>query len=51
MKMVPFYSLDGVLIGHVDREILDWYFHLADAESQEAMRRLSQAAELRKQAE
>jgi len=32
-------------IGHVDREILDWYFHLADRESQEAMRRLSDAAE------
>jgi len=32
-------------IGHVDREILDWYFHLADAQSQEAMRQLSDAAE------
>lgn len=31
-------------IGHVDREILDWYFHLADQQSQEAMRRLSDAA-------
>lgn len=31
-------------IGHVDREILDWYFHLADPESQEAMKRLSDAA-------
>jgi site-specific recombinase XerD len=31
-------------IGHVDREILDWYFHLADAHSQEAMRKLSEAA-------
>lgn len=29
-------------IGHVDREILDWYFHLADAESHQAMQRLSQ---------
>ena len=31
-------------IGHVDREILDWYFHLADSQSQEAMKRLSDAA-------
>ena len=30
-------------IGHVDREILDWYFHLADEQSQAAMRRLSQS--------
>jgi len=35
-------------IGHVDRQILDWYFHLADAQSQEAMRRLSEAAERNK---
>lgn len=28
-------------VGHVDREILDWYFHLADDESQEAMERLN----------
>jgi hypothetical protein len=31
-------------IGHVDREIPDWYFHLADSQSQEAMKRLSDAA-------
>ncbi len=31
-------------IGHVDREILDWYFHLADEQSQAAMRRLSRSA-------
>lgn len=31
-------------IGHVDREVLDWYYHLADRESQEAMKRLSDAA-------
>jgi len=31
-------------IGHVDREILDWYFHLADEQSQAAMRRLSGSA-------
>jgi integrase/recombinase XerD len=31
-------------IGHVDREILDWYFHLADPQSQEAMKRLSDAS-------
>lgn len=35
-------------IGHVDREILDWYFHLADPQSQEAMRRLSEAADRKK---
>jgi site-specific recombinase XerD len=28
-------------IGHVDRQILDWYFHLADEQSQAAMKRLS----------
>ncbi len=32
-------------IGHVDREILDWYFHLADSQSHAAMKRLSEAAE------
>ncbi len=32
-------------IGHVDREILDWYFHLADSQSAKAMKRLSDAAE------
>jgi integrase len=32
-------------IGHVDRQILDWYFHLADDQSQAAMKRLSEAAE------
>jgi integrase len=31
-------------IGHVDREVLDWYFHLADPQSQAAMKRLSDAA-------
>lgn len=31
-------------IGHVDREVLDWYYHLADPESQAAMKRLSDAA-------
>lgn len=30
-------------VGHVDRQILDWYFHLADAQSHEEMQRLSQA--------
>jgi len=30
-------------IGHVSRETLDWYFHLADAQSHAAMQRLSQA--------
>lgn len=37
-------------IGHVDREILDWYFHLADRESHAAMQRLSQAAQQEKKA-
>lgn len=32
-------------IGHVDRDVLDWYFHLADSASQAAMDRLSRAAE------
>jgi hypothetical protein len=31
-------------IGHVDPQILDWYFHLADVQSQGAMKRLSEAA-------
>ena len=31
-------------IGHVDREVLDWYYHLADPEPQAAMKRLSDAA-------
>lgn len=31
-------------VGHVDREILDWYFHLADEQSQAAMQRLSRSA-------
>jgi site-specific recombinase XerD len=35
-------------IGHVDREILDWYFHLADAQSQQAMKRLTDAADRNK---
>ena len=30
-------------IRHVDREILDWYFHLVDPQSQEAMKRLTDA--------
>ena len=30
-------------VGHVDRAILDWYFHLADRDSLAAMQRLSQA--------
>jgi site-specific recombinase XerD len=33
-------------IGHADREILDWYYHLADRESKEAMQRLSKASKL-----
>jgi integrase len=32
-------------IGHVDQQILDWYFHLADPDSQAAMDRLSLATE------
>lgn len=32
-------------IGHVDQQILDWYFHLSDPDSQAAMDRLSQATE------
>ena len=36
-------------IGHVDRQVLDWYFHLADPESQAAMQRLSDAANATKQ--
>ena len=31
-------------IRHADREILDWYYHLADRESKEAMQRLSKAS-------
>jgi site-specific recombinase XerD len=31
-------------IGHVDRKTLEFYFHLADSESQAARKRLSQAA-------
>jgi len=31
-------------IGHVDREVLDWYFHLADTQSQAAMQRLAEVA-------
>lgn len=31
-------------VGHVDREVLDWYFHLADDQSVAAMRRLTEAA-------
>jgi len=34
----------GQRIGHVDREIPGWYFHLADQHSQEEMRRLPEAA-------
>ena len=30
-------------IGHVDRNILDWYFHLADQQSRDAMRMLSRS--------
>lgn len=37
-------------VGHVDQRILDWYFHLADAQSQESMKRLSKAASRRKSA-
>lgn len=37
-------------IGHADREILDWYYHLADRESKDAMQRLSDAAKLSKPA-
>jgi hypothetical protein len=51
-SFISFAALQGIpervlrkWIGHVDREILDWYFHLADRESQEAMKRLSDAAE------
>jgi len=36
-------------IGHVDREVLDWYYHLADPESQAAMKRLSDAAKQNQQ--
>lgn len=50
-SFISFAAVEGVpervlrkWIGHVDREILDWYFHLADATSQEAMKRLSDAA-------
>ena len=32
-------------IGHVDQQVLDWYFHLADPDSQAAMERLSRATE------
>ena len=45
--MLPFEGSRRVLrkwIGHVDREMLDWYFHLADSQSQEAMKRLSEPA-------
>ena len=38
-------------IGHVDREVLDWYYHLADQESQAAMKRLSDAAKQNQQSE
>ena len=32
-------------IGHVDQQVLDWYFHLSDPDSQAAMERLSRATE------
>ncbi len=35
-------------IGHVDRDVLNWYFHLADPQSQEAMQQLSEAARRKK---
>jgi integrase len=54
-SFISFAALQGVpervlrkWIGHVDREILDWYFHLADPQSREAMQRLSQAAQWQK---
>ena len=50
-SFISFAALQGVSVcvllawvGHVDREILDWYFHLADEQSQAAMQRLSRAA-------
>lgn len=51
-SFISFAAIQGVperilrkWIGHVDREILDWYFHLADSESHEAMKRLSDAVD------
>ena len=51
-SFISFAALRGVpkrvlrkWIGHVDRQILDWYFHLADAQSHEAMKRLSDASD------
>jgi integrase len=34
-------------VGHVDREVLDWYFHLADEQSVGAMRRLTRTVQAR----
>jgi len=35
-------------IGHIDRDILDWYFHFADRQSQAAMQQHSEAARRKK---
>lgn len=50
-SFISFAAIQGVpervlrkWIGHVDREVLDWYFHLADPESRAAMPRSSDAA-------